>query len=131
MIATPKTKLPGYEEQLQRFRHHKCDGNTPCLRCTSRESLILLNPKTRRIRWTLSGPLEIAVTVTGEWPFDPDEFPFTKPKVSSLKVSVDPLDHWDHCWMEMLEGHTDADGIYDPTNALYGRCWVKTVMSIY
>ncbi|KAK4152638.1 hypothetical protein C8A00DRAFT_34668 [Chaetomidium leptoderma] len=52
---------------------------------------VKLNPETRRIRWTLNGPLETAITV------------------SSLRLCVDPLDDWDYHWMEKHDQHTDLD----------------------
>jgi hypothetical protein len=103
---------------------------------------IIYNPKIRGIRWTLNGPLETAITVTRDWNFDPDEVPepyyqglnengrqiwhpfahvaITKPKVSSLKLYVEPLDKWDYNWMEVHEGHTDPDETHDPSEVLYG-----------
>jgi len=103
---------------------------------------IYCNPKIRGMRWTLNGPLETAIMVARGWDFDPDEVaePYyqglengkpvwhpiaktaiTKPKVSSLQLCVEPLDLWDYNWMEVHEGHTDFDEIYDPANVLYGR----------
>lgn len=121
-----ETLLPAFEDQ-----------DTP------RNQDLLWNPKTRRIRWTLGGPLETAISVARDRYFDPDEVPepyyqgvggddgkptwhpfakapFTKPKVSSLKLYIDPLDEWDYYWMETHEGHTDPDGSYDPAQVLYG-----------
>ncbi|KAJ4286200.1 hypothetical protein N0V88_008102 [Collariella sp. IMI 366227] len=95
--------------------------------------------ETRRIRWTLNGPLESAVTISRDAHFDPDEIPepyylgsssnnsdddekdrkpnwhpvsqlpLTEPKVSSLLLSVDSLDHWDYHWMEKHKQHSDLD----------------------
>ncbi|KAL2020071.1 hypothetical protein VTK56DRAFT_8875 [Thermocarpiscus australiensis] len=115
MTDTAETTLPSYEEQ------------------DSPQNRVLLNPKTRRIRWTLNGPLETAITVARDWFFDPDKVPepyhqghafvqapLTKPKVSSLKLYVETLDDWDHLWMEIHRDHTDPDATYDPANVVYG-----------
>ncbi|KAJ4286615.1 hypothetical protein N0V88_007904 [Collariella sp. IMI 366227] len=89
-----------------------------------------LIPETRRIRWTLNGPLESPVTISRSAHFDPDkipepyymgsssnnsnddeknrkpnwypvsQLPLTELKVSPLLLSVHPLDHWDYHWME-------------------------------
>ncbi|KAK4031627.1 hypothetical protein C8A01DRAFT_41923, partial [Parachaetomium inaequale] len=115
MTDSAETTLPSYEEQ------------------DSPQNRVLLNPKTRRIRWTLNGPLETAITVARDRFFDPDEVPepyhqghafaqapLTKPKVSSLKLYVETLDDWDHLWMEIHRDHTDPDATYDPANVVYG-----------
>ncbi|KAK4102272.1 hypothetical protein N658DRAFT_409271, partial [Parathielavia hyrcaniae] len=99
----------------------------------SPQNRVLVNPKVRRIRWTLNGPLEIAITVARDQLFDPDEVaepyhqghpfaqaPLTKPKVSSLKVYIHTLDDWDYFWMEIHRDHTDPDATYDPAEDLYG-----------
>jgi hypothetical protein len=36
---------------------------------------VLANPETRRIRWTLNGPLVTAITVARNYWFDADEVP--------------------------------------------------------
>ena len=118
-------------------------GNVPLLPSFEEQDnpqdRILLSPKTRRIRWTLDGPLETAIAVARDFFFDPDEVPepfssssgepawhsfahspLTKPKVSSLKLFIDPLDTWDYFWMEVHENHTDPDELYDPADVLYG-----------
>jgi hypothetical protein len=93
-------------------------------------------PETHRIRGTLNGPLETAITVSRDAYFDPDEvaepyylgpsgngnddddygswhpfsrLPLTEPKVSSLRLWVDPLDDWDYHWMEKHGRHMDLD----------------------
>lgn len=113
------------------------------------------NPETRRIRWTLNGPLETAITVARDYWFDADEAPepyylgptsgnddddddaasgkkptwhpfaqspLTEPKVSSLRLYVEPLNDWDYHWMETHEGHTEPDAkhTYNPASVLYG-----------
>ena len=132
MISSPQT-MPG--------------GNAPLLPSfeeqDSPQDRILLNPKTRRIRWTLDGPLETAIAVARDFFFDPDEVPepyyqgvsgssgkptwhpfahspLTKPKVSSVKLFIDPLDTWDYYWMEVHEDHTDPDELHDPADVVYG-----------
>ena len=111
-----------------------------------------LIPETRRFRWTLNGPLETAITVSRDVYFDPDEvpepyylgndndkekedgkeskwhafsqLPLTEPKVSSLRLCVDPLDHWDYHWMEKHDQHLDPDekraGNVPDDHILYG-----------
>ena len=101
-----------------------------------------LVPETRRIRWTLNGPLETAITVSLDVYFDPDEvpepyclgkeskwhaisqLPLTEPKVSSLQLCVDPLDDWDYHWMEKHDQHLDPDekraGHVPDDEVLYG-----------
>lgn len=104
---------------------------------------VLVSADARCIRWTLNSPLEAAISVAGDYSFDPDEVPkpyyrspygddkeptwhpfsqspLTEPKVSSLRLHVDPLDDWDYYWMENHEGHTDPAGTYDPAQVLYG-----------
>jgi hypothetical protein len=105
--------LPSFEE-----RNHPADG-------------VDLVAETRRIRWTLNGPLETAITISRDVYFDSDEgtepyylgnddneepkwhafsqLPLTEPKVSSLRLCVDPLDHWDYHWMEKHDQHLFLD----------------------
>lgn len=42
--------------------------------------------------------------------------------MSSLRLSVEPLNDWDYHWMERHEEHIEPDQkhIYDPTSVLYG-----------
>ena len=117
--------LPSFEEQ------------------SSPQNPVMLNPDTRRIYWTLNGPLETAITVARDYSFDPNEVPepyyrgfsgdnreptwhpfsqspLSEPKVSSLRLYVDPLDEWDYFWMENHEGHSEPDEICDPAMLLYG-----------
>ncbi len=53
--ADSSAPLPSFEE-----RNHPSDP-------------VNLIPETRRIRWTLNGPLEMAITVSRDIYFDPDE----------------------------------------------------------
>jgi hypothetical protein len=50
--------------------------------------------------------------------------PLTKPKVSSLRPRVDPLDHWEYHWMEKHGQHLDPDekrvGNVPDDEVLYG-----------
>ncbi len=133
MTSSPQTFMPrGDAPLLPSFEEQDSPQNNRGL----------LNPKTRRIRWTLDGPLETAIAVARDFSFDPDEVPepsyqgvsgddrkptwhpfaqspLTKLKVSSLKLSIDQLDDWDSFWMEVHEGYTDPDGLYDSIRVLY------------
>jgi hypothetical protein len=120
------------------------DGDNPAAlaRRTPRlRGLPAANPETRRIRWTLNGPLETAITVARDYWLDADEVPepyyldrekptwhpfaqspLTETKVSSLQLSVGPLVDWDYYWMEIHEDHTEPDAkhTYNPASVLYG-----------
>ena len=132
--ADSSAPLPSFEE-----RNHPSDP-------------VNLIPETRRVRWTLNGPLETAITVSRDIYFDPDEvpepyylgndndeeegdgkeskwhafwrLPLTEPKVSSLRLCVDPLDHWDYHWMEKHDQHLFLDekraGNVPDDEVLYG-----------
>lgn len=100
-----------------------------------------VSPDARRMRWSLNGPLETAITVARAHSFDPDEDPepyyqglrdglpiwhpisqssISNRKISSLRIHVNPLDMWDYFWMEKHEMHTDPAGTYDPAVVRYG-----------
>jgi hypothetical protein len=122
------------------------DGDKPLpsleeLRGSMNPVEIRFNPETRRIRWTLDGPLETAITVARDYWVDADEVlepyylggekpawhpfaqsPLTEPKVSSLELSVEPLLDWDYHWMVTHEDHTEPDAkhTYNPASVLYG-----------
>lgn len=101
-----------------------------------------ISPDARQIRWTLNGPLETSISIVQLGSeFDPEEVPepyylgkeddnegnwhpfsrspLSEPKVSSVKLFVNPLDEWDYFWMVEHEEHTDPDAKYDPAEVLY------------
>jgi hypothetical protein len=122
------------------------DGDKPLpsleeLRDSGGVEAVHSNPETRRIRWTLDGPLETAITVARDFWVDADEvpepyylggekpawhpfahLPLTEPKVSSLELVVEPLLDWDYHWMVTHEDHTEpaAKHTYNPASVLYG-----------
>jgi hypothetical protein len=102
-----------------------------------------LAPETRRMHWTWNGPLETAITIMRNTYFDPNEvsepyylglsgngdvengkanwhpfsqLPLTEPKVSSLRLSVDPLDYCDYNWTERHDQHLFLDENVHPTS---------------
>lgn len=129
----PSSSFPSYEERQQQELANGSEHKTN------------ISPDARRIRWALNGPLETSISVVqcGRV-FDPEEVPepyylgdkedheggpacwhsisrspLSEPRVSSVKVVVDPLDEWDRFWMDVHEGHTDPDATYDPAEVLY------------
>ncbi|KAK4124052.1 hypothetical protein N657DRAFT_619423 [Parathielavia appendiculata] len=88
-----------------------------------------LSASAKRLRWTLDGPLEAAISVAaGYWidPTIPDEpyhradavdqrhpisrDPYTEPKVSSVTISADLLSDWENNWFEVHRDHVLPGG---------------------
>ncbi|KAK4246222.1 hypothetical protein C7999DRAFT_33355 [Corynascus novoguineensis] len=79
--------------------------------------VVQLSADVRRLRWSLNGPLATSVqaaaaddgTITS-W-HAVAQSPFTEPKVSSVTIKVDPLEHWEWQWLEQNEPYpNDPDG---------------------
>ena len=47
----------------------------------------------------------------GTW-HEISQLPLTKPKVSSVEVSIYDLDHWEETWLEQHREHTSGDAEY-------------------
>ncbi|KAK4109031.1 hypothetical protein N656DRAFT_831756 [Canariomyces notabilis] len=97
---------------------------------------VKLSADVRRLRWSLNGPLATSIQVMKDRWVDPDpdaappepycqqeddgtiaswhavaQSPYTEPKVSSVTIRVDPLEHWEMDWLEMNEPYpNDPDG---------------------
>jgi len=100
---------------------------------------VQLSADVRRLRWSLNGPLATSVQVMKDHWIDPEpdaappepycqqaaaaddgtitswhavaQSPFTEPKVSSVTIKVDPLEHWEWEWLEQNEPYpNDPDG---------------------
>lgn len=129
-LPGPSLSFPSYEELHREELRKWGQGQTG------------ISPDARRVRWTLNGPLETSIFIVqlGR-EFDPEEVPkpyylgkeddnegnwhpfsrspLSEPKVSSVKLFVNPLDEWDYFWMVEHEEHTDPDAKYDPAEVLY------------
>lgn len=97
----------------------------------------VLSPEAYRIRWALSGPLTEAVSIMpksgvqeDDAVFEPyclapdgaeptwhpfSQSPLTEPKISSIRIHVDPLDEWGYYWIEKHREHVGPGRVYGPT----------------
>ncbi|RKU49675.1 hypothetical protein DL546_009789 [Coniochaeta pulveracea] len=98
-----------------------------------------------RLRWALNEPFPQAISVMPELLVDPDttvfepyyqendnpgvkepswhpisQSPLTVSKISSVTIRVDPLDDWNHYYMETHRQHAEPDVQYDPAQVLFG-----------
>ena len=98
----------------------------------------------RRLCWAVNGPLTDAISVIEKPWIDQDtvaepyyrhesaagnasswhpvsQCPYTEPKVSSVTVTVSPLNEWERQWFELHEEHTELDfPDLDPKEVVYG-----------
>ncbi|KAI1109755.1 hypothetical protein F5Y14DRAFT_431321 [Nemania sp. NC0429] len=84
----------------------------------------IYSPEADRIYWTLNGPLHSSIWFLSHGSLKPyaqgtdesnltwhpiSQYPLTEPKISSITVSVSPLDDWEGDWLELHRRHADPD----------------------